>query len=435
MSRSDPTAGDETDYRYNALNQRLSKTTGMFATIHIWDGGQIAFDAWTVYGYPYYKQYLQGHYQHGMVMFGSFTPNLLNSTGDAVAMINAFNLTSNNMSIGHYEAYGTALATAYANNPYGYRGYYTDTETGFAYLNARYYDPATQRFTQEDTYWGDNMQRNLYAYCSGNPVMYTDPSGHYRELSKYALDGMVIQKASSKHSTPAQKQAQAKDVAKTVSRQPTIVRAPAAKPVSGTVKPPPAVTSTPAATPTPVATATPAATPTDTLLDFPVKCEMDMKLFEGGEECRRNFGRRIQPRSDASTEHKGIDLGDVVNVFEEDPVFAIADGTVLAVGYDNRSGNFMHIEHQYNGFQIRSSYLHLFKNVKEKFPVGSEVKKGYQIGQVGNTGASTDPHLHFGISVKTNQFADFQKQGYDRLFYREEVWTHVDPLYFTYNFR
>jgi RHS repeat-associated protein len=184
MSRSDPTAGDETDYRYNALNQRLSKTTGMFATIHIWDGGQIAFDVWSVYGNPYSKQYLQGHYQHGAVMFGSFTPNLVNSTGDAVAAVTAFNLTSNNMSIGHYEAYGTALATAYANNPYGYRGYYTDTETGFAYLNARYYDPATQRFTQEDTYWGDNMQRNLYAYCSGNPVMYTDPSGHYKQVQQ-----------------------------------------------------------------------------------------------------------------------------------------------------------------------------------------------------------------------------------------------------------
>jgi RHS repeat-associated protein len=92
------------------------------------------------------------------------------------------------MSIGHYEAYGTALATAYANNPYGYRGYYTDTETGFAYLRARYYDPATQRFTQEDTYWGDNMQRNLYAYCSGNPVMYTDPSGHFMEYPNRTIN-------------------------------------------------------------------------------------------------------------------------------------------------------------------------------------------------------------------------------------------------------
>ena len=49
-------------------------------------------------------------------------------------------------------------------------------ETGLYYLNARYYDPTTQQFTQEDTYWGDGT--DLYAYCHFNPVMYSDPSGH-----------------------------------------------------------------------------------------------------------------------------------------------------------------------------------------------------------------------------------------------------------------
>ena len=43
------------------------------------------------------------------------------------------------------------------------------------YLKGRYYDPTTQRFTQEDTYKGNNP----YAYCNGNPVNGIDPNGHF----------------------------------------------------------------------------------------------------------------------------------------------------------------------------------------------------------------------------------------------------------------
>ena len=68
-------------------------------------------------------------------------------------------------------------------NPFRYRGYYYDTDTGFYYLNSRYYDPQVKRFINADdiSYLGANgdMQGfNLYAYCSNNPVMYADPSGN-----------------------------------------------------------------------------------------------------------------------------------------------------------------------------------------------------------------------------------------------------------------
>ncbi len=70
------------------------------------------------------------------------------------------------------------------DNPFRYSGQYLDDETGLYYLRARYYDPETQRFTQEDRYTGtiDNqLSLNLYIYCQNNPVMFVDPSGYILE--------------------------------------------------------------------------------------------------------------------------------------------------------------------------------------------------------------------------------------------------------------
>ena len=67
-------------------------------------------------------------------------------------------------------------------NPFRYRGYYWDRETGFYYLNSRYYDPEVRRFVNADTMLNPQtglMGQNLYAYCNNNPVIYKDPSGHF----------------------------------------------------------------------------------------------------------------------------------------------------------------------------------------------------------------------------------------------------------------
>ncbi|MHC1722091.1 MAG: RHS repeat-associated core domain-containing protein [Aminipila sp.] len=67
------------------------------------------------------------------------------------------------------------------DNPFRFGGEYKDNESGNYYLRARYYDPETQRFTQEDTYKGDYkdpISLNAYAFCSNDPINNIDPSGH-----------------------------------------------------------------------------------------------------------------------------------------------------------------------------------------------------------------------------------------------------------------
>ena len=80
-------------------------------------------------------------------------------------------------------------------NPFRYRGYYYDTETGWYYLNTRYYDPNVGRFLSPDTILGANgglLGYNLYAYCNNNPVMFSDPSGNSIVVSTiFAIDTPV----------------------------------------------------------------------------------------------------------------------------------------------------------------------------------------------------------------------------------------------------
>ena len=92
-----------------------------------------------------------------------------------------------------YDAWGKVLSItgSLANtigqyNPIRYRGYYYDNETGFYFLNSRYYDPETGRFLNTDSALGQlgNVQgNNMFAYCFNNPINMSDPTGNWPKLS------------------------------------------------------------------------------------------------------------------------------------------------------------------------------------------------------------------------------------------------------------
>ncbi len=80
-------------------------------------------------------------------------------------------------------------------NPFRYRSYFYDTETGLYYLKSRYYDPKLGRFISPDdiSYLDPSTVNglNLYAYCNNNPVMYADPGGYFGILATLLISTIV----------------------------------------------------------------------------------------------------------------------------------------------------------------------------------------------------------------------------------------------------
>ena len=84
---------------------------------------------------------------------------------------------------------GTLATTLGADNPFRYRGYYYDTETGLYYLTTRYYDPEVCRFISADVYMSTGqgvLGGNMWAYCLNNPVAMVDSNG------EFALAGALL---------------------------------------------------------------------------------------------------------------------------------------------------------------------------------------------------------------------------------------------------
>ena len=83
-------------------------------------------------------------------------------------------------------------------NPYRYRGYYFDSDTGWYYLQSRYYDPLTRRFVSPDSPGAAAVQSgafgglNPYSYCLNDPVSHSDPTGRWAEWILYALIGLML---------------------------------------------------------------------------------------------------------------------------------------------------------------------------------------------------------------------------------------------------
>ena len=94
------------------------------------------------------------------------------------------------------------------------------------------------------------------------------------------------------------------------------------------------------------------------------------------------YGYRRDPFTGKLSWHIGLDLR-----AKNEPAYAMMDGIVEKIGYDNRSGNYVTLRH--GNFYI--SYCHLSSIIVRK---GEYVYPGIIVGVTGNTGRSTGNHLH-----------------------------------------
>ncbi|MEZ7885263.1 MAG: M23 family metallopeptidase [Bacteroidales bacterium] len=101
-----------------------------------------------------------------------------------------------------------------------------------------------------------------------------------------------------------------------------------------------------------------------------------------------SFGYRPDPFTGSYRMHTGIDLSGPVG----EPIYATGNGRVVEIGHDFYGyGNFVLIDH---GFGYKTRYAHLKMSM---VMVGKPIRRGEQIGLMGNTGRSRGPHLHYEV--------------------------------------
>ena len=164
LRRTKTVNGVTTTYRYNN-GMLLSETTGDETIYYYYDStGKVA-----EIGYRKGSDTETGYF---------FTRN---AQGDIIGIYR--NSDSKLIGTYEYDLWGRPVSVKEAEkgidrdgiltkNPLRYRGYYYDNETGFYYLNARYYDPEVRRFISADsllTGAGGSVQgHNLFAHCLNN---------------------------------------------------------------------------------------------------------------------------------------------------------------------------------------------------------------------------------------------------------------------------
>ena len=191
--------GKSFTYRYDGNGMRYEKTVSGTKTHYYYNGTQLLMESkgkqrtYYIYGVTGIEGMITGTGSIQDVYY--FDKNTL---GDVIAIRNA---NGNVVATYEYDAWGKTIvkdssgtqntsATFIGNvNPIRYRGYYYDTETGFYYLQTRYYDPTICRFINADSYelvaqLSSSKELNMYAYCANNPIMFTDETG---AIAKWAI--------------------------------------------------------------------------------------------------------------------------------------------------------------------------------------------------------------------------------------------------------
>ena len=173
--------GLTTSYAYNASGIRTEKTVNGVTTEYYLDGSTIVAEktGTDIIWYLYDGMGLAGFELNGTSYYYVY-----NGQGDIIGILDS----SGTQVVSYvYDSWGKLVSISGSQaetigevNPFRYRGYYYDTETGLYYLQSRYYDPEVGRFLNIDSVMGVNGDihtYNLFAYCGNNPVCRADSGG------------------------------------------------------------------------------------------------------------------------------------------------------------------------------------------------------------------------------------------------------------------
>lgn len=192
MSKS----GTSVAFGYDFDGKRITKTVGDTTYSYHYLGSQLAEMSWNSNNLHFtYDEVGPMSVAYG----GAEYFYLKNAQGDVTGLVDS----SGTQVVAYtYDAWGNPLTTGtMANtlgelNPFRYRGYVYDTETGLYYLQSRYYNPQMGRFINADgelSDVGDSVKGyNLFSYCQNNPTNMSDSEGNWPKWTNKIVAAAAI---------------------------------------------------------------------------------------------------------------------------------------------------------------------------------------------------------------------------------------------------
>ena len=190
--------GEQVSYTYDMSGVRSNKQVGDTTYTYTTLSGKVMRQTWgdnnaLEFVYDDGNQPFAVIYKHGQTT--ELYYYVLNAQGDVSAILDSSGKLAASYDYdawGNCTVYDSSDAAIGDLNPLRYRGYYYDAETGFYYLQSRYYDFANCRFINADGLFADSfIGTNLFAYCMNNPVNMSDHTGHWPQWLKNVASTVV----------------------------------------------------------------------------------------------------------------------------------------------------------------------------------------------------------------------------------------------------